>query len=215
MTLLSYGYWIREKGRTGTTGARDCRIDLGVGYAMTAVFGVAMIIIGSRTQLERGPTMALELGRQLGMSLGPIGKWILLIGFWGAVFSSLLGVWQSVPYMFADFVGLSNGSHWFKATGKELSSTTAYQSYLLFITVVPLPLLWLTVEHAQLAYAVLGSLFMPLLAVTLLLLNNRTVWVGRELRNRWITNAVLVTTLLFFGFMAVRTALLNLGRILS
>ena len=182
---------------------------------MTAIFGIAMIIIGSRTQLERGPTMALELAGQLGLSFGLAGKWVLLIGFWGAVFSSLLGVWQSVPYLFADFVGLSRGIGASEADGQDLSSTRAYRVYLLLITLVSLPLLWLTVERAQLSYAVLGSLFMPLLALTLLLLNNRTAWVGKEFRNKWVTNAVLVTTLLFFGFVAVRTAIVNLERLLG
>lgn len=215
VTLLSYGYWIKERGRSGSRGARDCRIDLGAGYAMTAIFGIAMIIIGSRTQLERGPTMALELAGQLGLSFGLAGKWVLLIGFWGAVFSSLLGVWQSVPYLFADFVGPSRGIGASEADGQDLSSTRAYRVYLLLITLVSLPLLWLTVERAQLSYAVLGSLFMPLLALTLLLLNNRTAWVGKEFRNKWVTNAVLVTTLLFFGFVAVRTAIVNLERLLG
>jgi Mn2+/Fe2+ NRAMP family transporter len=214
VTLLSYGYWIREKGRTGSQGARDCRIDLGAGYAMTAIFGIAMIIIGARTQLERGPTMALELAEQLGVALGLTGKWVLLIGFWGAVFSSLLGVWQSVPYLFADFVGLSRRSSTSHAASQDLPSTGPYRVYLLLITVTSLPLLWLTVERAQLTYAVLGSLFMPLLALTLLLLNNRTAWVGHEFRNKWITNTVLVTTLLFFGFVAARTAVSNLERML-
>jgi hypothetical protein len=215
VTLLSYGYWIREKGRRGTEGARECRIDLGVGYAMTAIFGVAMIIIGSRAQLERGPTMALELAEQLAASLGIVGKWVLLTGFWGAVFSSLLGVWQSVPYLFADFTRLSKRSETSQVQSAELASTSSYRIYLLFITVVPLPLLWLTVERAQLTYAVLGSLFMPLLALTLLLMNNRKEWVGSELRNKWVTNAVLVTTVLFFGFMAVRTAVLNVARLMG
>jgi hypothetical protein len=31
---------------------------------------------------------------------------VFLLGFWGAVFSSVLGVWQSAPYLFADFVAL-------------------------------------------------------------------------------------------------------------
>jgi len=43
VTLLSYGYWIREKGRSGEDGQRICRIDLGVCYLLTALFGVSMI----------------------------------------------------------------------------------------------------------------------------------------------------------------------------
>src|SRR5690606_19535268 len=35
VTLLSYGYWIRESGRSGEDGARLCKIDLAVAYAAT------------------------------------------------------------------------------------------------------------------------------------------------------------------------------------
>ena len=203
VTLLSYGYWIREKNRHGARGVRTCRIDLGVGYVMTALFGVALIIIGSRVQLEKGPSMALELAGQLGGALGPAGKWVFLAGFWGAVFSSLLGVWQSTPYFFADFLALSRGGGPARAAAVDLARTTPYRVYLILIASVPLPLLWLSVERAQLIYAVLGSLFMPLLALTLLLMNNRKRWVGPELQNGWVTNLVLVATLLFFAYIVL------------
>jgi Mn2+/Fe2+ NRAMP family transporter len=225
LTLLSYGYWIREKGRKGQAGARACRIDLGVGYTMTALFGIAIIIIGSRVDLTRGPTLALELAGQqgtsmralarapqLGNSLGSFGKWLFLIGFWGAVFSSLLGVWQSVPYLFADFVYLSRRGD---IATVDLSTTLPYRVYLTLIAVGSLPLLWLSVERAQLSYAVLGSFFMPLLALTLLLMNNRTSWVGKAFRNGWVTNMALGVTLLFFAAVAIRTVAESVGRILS
>ena len=48
VTLLSYGYWIRETGRSGRDGIRTCRIDLTVAYVLSALFGMGMIIIGSR-----------------------------------------------------------------------------------------------------------------------------------------------------------------------
>ena len=47
--------------------------------------------------------------RQRGFeSYEALWKWSVTdrAGFWGAVFSSLLGVWQAVPYVFADFVRL-------------------------------------------------------------------------------------------------------------
>ena len=213
VTLLSYGYWIREKNRHGAQGVRICRIDLGVGYLMTALFGVALIIIGSRVQLEKGPSMALELAGQLGGVMGPAGKWVFLVGFWGAVFSSLLGVWQSTPYFFADFLALNRRERGHRLEGVDLARTVPYRVYLVLITFVPLPLLWLSVERAQLIYAVLGSLFMPLLALTLLLMNNRARWVGRELRNGWVTNVVLVGTLLFFSYIVLRKAAEVIGKI--
>ena len=36
VTILGYGYWIREEGRSGTAALRICRIDLGVAYTVTA-----------------------------------------------------------------------------------------------------------------------------------------------------------------------------------
>ncbi|MGB8953706.1 MAG: hypothetical protein WCC06_13715 [Candidatus Aminicenantales bacterium] len=65
-------------------------------------------------------------------------------------------------------------------------------------------LLWFNVQEVQLVYAVMGALFMPLLAVTLLLLNNRREWVGREFRNSVLVNLVLTVILAFFTFIGFR-----------
>jgi hypothetical protein len=80
---------------------------------------------------------------------------------------------------------------------------------------VPLPLLGMSLEHAQLSYAVLGAFFMPLLALTLLLLNTRTAWVGARLRNRWLTNTALGATLGYFAFEAARQIVASLHRLLG
>jgi hypothetical protein len=213
VTLLSYGYWIREERRAGEAGLKACRLDLAFGYTMTALFGMAMIIIGSHVRLERGPTVALDLAGQLGAAVGPIGRWIFLIGFWGAVFSSLLGVWQSVPYLFADFMSLRGPSSPGRQGVPDFTRTRAYRGYLLALAVIPLPLLWMSVRQAQLTYAILGSLFMPLLALTLLVMNNRTAWVGRRFRNGVVANVVLAATLLFFVYVAGHTALEKLRQI--
>jgi hypothetical protein len=161
------------------------------------VFGLSMIVIGSRVTLRQGPTAALELAGQLAVTLGPAGKWIFLIGFWAAVFSSLLGVWQSAPYLFADLVAKPGSA----AARQRGSERYAYRGFLLFIATAPLVLLWTTLERAQLLYAVFGSLFMPLLALTLLVMNNRTGWVGREFRTGWMTNLALGVTLALFAWI--------------
>ena len=202
VTLLSYGYWIREKGRSGEEGARICRIDLGVCYILTAIFGVSMIIIGSRIQLDgAGIRLAGQLADQLALVLGPWGRWIFLLGFWGAVFSSLLGVWQSAPYLMADFLRLRSGTGASSEEAIDLKQTVAYRAFLIALAIVPLANLWLTVERVQLAYAVMGATFMPLLAVTLLILNNQRRWVGERFRNGWSINAILVLTVLLFAYV--------------
>ncbi len=197
VTLLSYGYWIREHGRQGESGMRTSRIDLGVAYAVTAIFGLAMVVIGSRIEIEgKGAGVALALARQLEGPLGAAGKWLFLVGFWGAVFSSLLGVWQGVPYLFADFAALRRGRD---LDAAEVSNTRAYRGFQLFLVFAPMVFLGLEVRAIQLAYAVFGALFMPVLAMTLLWMNNRPSWIGARFRNGWLSNAGLVLTLGFFA----------------
>jgi hypothetical protein len=200
VTLLSYGYWIREAGRTGESGVRTCRIDLGVAYALTALFGMSMVIIGTRIRVEgQGIGIALSLADQLGAILGPAGRWAFLVGFWSAVFSSLLGVWQSAPYIWQD----QDRYDGYDRYGSSVSATRAYRGYLLFVTLAPLPLLWVSVTQVQLAYAVLGALFMPFLALTLLLLNTRADLVGARFTSGFLINTVLVAIVLFFAARGV------------
>jgi hypothetical protein len=126
-----------------------------------------------------------------------------VLGLWGAVFSSLLGVWQSVPYLFADFRLLQEGTSDAERQGTDFTSTKPYRGFLVTLALVSLPLLWLEVKRAQLAYAVMGSLFMPLLALTLLIMNNRSRWVGSKFRNGLVTNIVLTAILVFFAWVSV------------
>lgn len=203
VTLLSYGYWIADRKRTGRGGLVECRIDLGVGYAMTALFGVSMIVIGSRISIGgRGAGVALDIARQIGALLGPIGYWVFLLGFWGAVFSSVLGVWQSAPYLFADFLALRRSPAAARPALGDVDERPEYRWYLLALAVISLIWLWAPVRTIQLIYATIGAGFLPLLAVTLLIMNNRRKWVG-DLRNGWAVNALLVATLLVFSYLGI------------
>lgn len=216
VTLLSYGYWIREENRLQISDLKTCRIDLIAGYSMTALFGMAMVIIGSKVRISGGgANIALELASQLKSIMGPVGGWIFLTGFWGAVFSSLLGVWQGVPYLFTDFMTLRNGKN---KTGKQsldFKKTKSYRSYLIAMAIIPIPLLWMTVKSAQLTYAVLGSLFMPLLAFTLLIMNNNSKWIGIRNRNGAVTNIILILTLCFFGYVGINQIMVTIQQILG
>jgi Mn2+/Fe2+ NRAMP family transporter len=201
VTLLSYGYWIREQGRSGLADVRRCRLDLALGNGVTALFGIAVIIIGSRLELVgSGSTLALEMAAQLEAVMGPTGKWLFLAGFWGAVFSSVLGVWQSIPYLFADFWFLSRQE---KIPAGGLTQTKPYRVYLLAITFVPLLFLGYPVVQIQKFYGVFGAFFLPVLAVTLIILNSREKWVGKEFTTHWSLNAVLGCAVALFLYLAV------------
>jgi Mn2+/Fe2+ NRAMP family transporter len=210
VTVLCYGYWIREEGRAGIEHLRTCRIDLGIAYGMTAIFGVAMVIIGSNIEIEGGgATLIVSLSDQLVAPLGQFGKWMFLIGAAGAVFSSLLGVWQAVPYIFADVWTLLRSRHaeeenLEKAHGVDTRSLP-YRGYLFAIGIVPMLGLVMSFQEIQKLYAVIGAAFIPLITLGLLIMNSRAEWVGEKFKNRRMTDSVLLLTLGFFAWVAWRT----------
>lgn len=212
LTIICYGYWIREKQWRGINFLRNCRIDLAVGYVMTAMFGVAMVVLGSELEplKKGGATLLVQLADIQGERMGDYGRWAFLIGGWGAVFSSLLGVWQCVPYVFADFCRIVSRPH--DSTGNTPTQeptnidtkSLPYRGFLIGLAVVPAIGLWSDFAYVQIAYAILGAMSIPLIAVTLLVLN-RGPWIAAEHKNRLRTTVVLVVTVLFFGLFAFFT----------
>lgn len=198
LTILCYGYWIREAGRAGPEAIRVCRIDLAVGYVMTGLFGIGMVVIGSQVHVDaRGAGLVVALADRLTEPLGPVGRWLFLVGAWGAVFSSLFGVWQSVPYIFADFVSMSLGED-SEARRQRVSTTSqTYRAYLYALACVPAVGLWVGFKDMQKYYAVIGACFIPFLACVLLYMNGRRRSLGRH-TNRPVTVIVLVLALAFF-----------------
>jgi Mn2+/Fe2+ NRAMP family transporter len=202
VTMLSYGYWIREAKRSGDEGLTASRKDLTVSYAGAALFGAAMVIIGSRIiGTGEGAKVAVQLADQLGNVLGPLWRWVFLIGFWATVFSSLVAVWQGVPYLFADFLRARRGHILDNEEGADLRRSGGYRWYLVGIATVPLVLLLKPVKEVQILYTTLGAWFMPALAGALLVMNNRKEWV-ESFRNRWLVNTMLVLTIALFLYLA-------------
>jgi len=167
LTLLAYNYWIREKGWRGPNWAAGVRVDLGVGYALTGLFGVAVILLGGvvlkpRGIVVEGSSGVLDMAVMLGGRFGRAGELVFLGGFWGAVATSILGVWQGIPYLFANYAGLMRGLEGEAMKSTVSSRSSVYRGFLLFLALPPMLLLlmdkpvWLVV-----AYAVVGSLFMP------------------------------------------------------
>jgi len=208
-TVLCYGYWIREEGRESPDDLRVCRIDLGVGYLMTALFGVAMVIIGATIEVTGGgATLLVDLSARLAERMGDLGRIAFLVGAAGAVFSSLLGVWQAVPYLFADVWSLVRNGENAALSDRERVDPRGlpYRGYMLALATVPMLGLFMSFAKVQQAYAVIGATFIPLLTVALLILNGRAVFVGERHRNRPLTVAVLAAILVFSLWVASREA---------
>ena len=210
VTILCYGYWIREEGRAGVKDLRVCRLDLAAAYVVTALFGVAMVIIGSPVEVQgSGATLLIRLAERLTESLGPWGGWAFLLGAWGAIFSSLLGAWQSIPYLFADLTSLMGA----KGTAQRRRvdpDSRFYRGCMYAMATIPMLGLWVGFARMQKTYAIVGVLFVPMLAAALLRMNGKAGWIGSRYRNRLWTTAVLVSVLLFFlfaGYLGIDAAL--------
>ena len=201
LTVLCYGYWMAEHAeRRDAPSMSAARIDLTVGYAMTAVFGVAMVVIGSTIPATgSGAGLIADLGTRVGEATGPIGRIIFLIGAWAAMVSSLLGVWQCVPML---------GVAWLDTLRRDtkppspMPKRRAYVVWLALLATIPMLGLFLDFRNVQKYYAVFGATFVPLLAIALLVLNGRKSWVGAH-RNGWLATAGLVLCIAFFGIAAV------------
>jgi len=211
VTLLCYGYWIRERDWNKPQDLPRSRVDLTVAYVLTGLFGVAIMIISASVSPDvmTGPDMALGVANRLEEVAGPFGKWCFLIGFWCAVFSSMLGVWQGIPYLFADFV--QQYTYQPEKPSRINTRSSAYRGYLAYLALPPMLLLlagkpvWLVIM-----YAVAGAFFMPLLCVLLLLLNNRRSLLG-DLKNGLLTNLVLLGSVVLFGLLLYMEVVKHLG----
>ena len=205
ITIMSYGYWMREAGWKGKEIMSTMRWDLGIAYGLTALFGVAIIIVSAGVQPEvvSGNNMALAVADQLVPVMGETGKWVFLFGFWGAVFSSMIGVWHGVPFLFANFfIHYRKHTHRIETRG-SISKSWAYRAYLVYLAILPMTLLrlerpvWIVI-----IYTITGAFFMPLLAALLLYMNNSRLWL-ESAANTWVSKSLLIACMLVFGYLLV------------
>lgn len=200
VTILSYGYWIKEHNRSGAAEFKQSQFDLKISYALTALFSISMIVIGSKlAEIPGGKSAMIPMSAALIKNhLGIIGQYIFLFGFWGGVFSSLLGVWQSVPYLFTDIYSIHHRKHY-----DDLDKSKPYFWYLIFIGTIPLSALWIRFDTIQLVYAVMGAMFIPMSAISILILNNKFVK-NPEFQNKKPQNIFLIIALIFFAFAGIK-----------
>lgn len=205
VTIMSYGYWMREAGWTSARDLVTARIDLGIAYGLTALFGVAIILVsaGVKPEVVSGSNMALAVANHLEVVVGSGGKWIFLVGFWGAVFSSMIGVWHGVPYLFGNFYYHFRHPENRAVAGESITGSLAYRIYLVYLALVPMLMLglgkpvWVVV-----LYAITGAFFMPLVAVLLLYMNSKREWL-QHYRNGLAARLLLLSCLLLFGYLTL------------
>ena len=210
-TLVSYTYWVRERGWRRPGWIPMMRTDLGVGYIATGIFMVAMLVIGAEMLFASGASIEdegglVELSNPIAERFGPLASWLFLIGFWAAATSSITGAWNGGAYLFGDLIRTIRRVP--EEEGEEYLSEKGFffRAFLVWITFPPLILL--TFDEPVLIviiYASLGAFFMPFLAITLIWLLNRRV--GREYRSGLLSNLILGVSVLLFLYVGIQEIL--------
>jgi hypothetical protein len=204
VTLLSYAYWMREAGWSGPRRISSARTDLTLSFCLVFIFCISMIFLSTQINwtgqiLEEGPRLCLLLADRIGAEIGPIGRAVFLLGFWGAAFSSVLGVFHGVPFLFDDWIHLWRRQ---APTGQQGTAYRAWAAYLTLAAISALVIrrpVWLVF-----AYTVVGSLFFPFVISTLLWLNNSR-HANSATRNGVFVNVVLAAALLLYVYLATES----------
>ncbi|MBF4638849.1 Nramp family divalent metal transporter [Clavibacter michiganensis] len=218
ITLAAYGYWLREKGWVAPRWMKVMRIDNSVAYVMSGIFVLSMLVVGAELlysadiALADGEGGLVQLADVLGERYGAFMTWFFLLGFFATSFSSILGVWNGVSLMFADFLGTVRGLD--VEDPRRRLGGSYYRAFIVWLTIPPIGLLFLDQPIGLIiAYGVLGALFMPFLAITLLVLLN-TDRTPRAWRNRPLSNTVMGLSALLFVVLGVQQLVTEIGKLL-
>lgn len=215
LALAAYGYWIRDKNWHGRSFLPLMRLDTAFGYIATAIFAIAMLILGA--EFVHGTGMSVEgdegllaLVQPLAEEYGNFVKWLFLVGFWSVAYTSVLGVWNGMSYLFADIVrtiqrrGKAADDEQEEAA-PDFEKTWSYRAFLVMLTFPTIPLI-LAGRPVQLVliWVTLGALFLPFLSSSLLYLLNARRFGVRQGGLVTVSNAVLVISLVVFAVLLVQ-----------
>lgn len=212
ITMAAYGYWTMAKGWRGSRWLPMMRLDNAVGYITTGIFVIAMLIVGSELllgqQVVKGDKGLLLLGDTLAADYGQWARIPFLIGFFAVSFTSVIGVWNGVSLLFADWwrtIRLPKDAPQDTVDSYEQKAgerSKPYRAYVLWLTFPPMILLFLDEPFGlTVAYGALGAIFMPFLAGTLLfLLNGKRA--SKEGKSGWLSNGLLGLCLVLFLYLA-------------
>ena len=104
---------------------------------------------------------------------GLLARWAFLIGFWAVATGAMLGAWNGGAYLFADCVRTIREVPDEEASDYLSEKSIYFRGFLAWMSFPPMILLAFG-EPVLLVivYASLGALYLPFLAITLLILLN-------------------------------------------
>ena len=196
LTNVTYSYFVLEKGWRDMGARRQQRIDLVVGVLGLLLAGALLQIVAAGTLFGTGAEVRSveDLSRLFSSRLGLVGRTVFALGLLAKVFAGFVGATTGYALIASDVCarlgvprGHAPGGDGDRRTDRVFRFAIAFWSfsplYVLFTTWTPVFLGLL----ASLALAV----FIPLLAVGLLVLANDRQRLGAHV-NGWWANTLIV-----------------------
>lgn len=206
VTLLAYSYWLIEAKRVGRQWRKATIVDLIICYALTATFGLGVMIMSAQLffpapNILEDRSLLIQLANNMRAHVGGAGYWLYVLGFWGAVASTVLGCANGVPYLFSHLVAMIKGVPESKHSSYTSNTSPWYRGYLLYMTFPPLVLLlFKRPVFMVVTFTILASLVTPFIASTLLYMNNKRQWIGKA-KYGIVINVLLVLSLVLFVYL--------------
>lgn len=207
ITLTCYSYWIQEKGWRSRKWISMMRFDITTAYVVTTIFAISVLIIAAELLFGSGISFdgnegLVTLADNYGERFGTFFEWMLLIGMLAAVFTSVIGPWHGVSFLFADFVSIvRTKGQGLDGSAQISEKLPSFRIYLVWMTFPPMLLhLFEQPIVIVITYGVIGAVFMPILAIGLLyLLNSKRV--DDEHRNGITFNVLLCLIVALFVYL--------------
>ncbi|TLS43684.1 divalent metal cation transporter [Streptomyces montanus] len=206
--IASYSYWVRERGWQHRSWLPVMRADSAVSYAVTFLFVLCTTVVGTGLLYGTGDTISgndglAALADPLGADLGSAARVLFLATFFFVTLSALVGGFNALSYLLADSLRTLRGIPETDATPHMAQSSRPFRAFLAYCAVAAVAVTFLGQPVALvLTYAAVGSLILPVLSGTLLVLLNRR---GIEplYRNKIMSNVLLSGAFVLFGVLAV------------
>ena len=206
--ILAYSFWIREKSWRSPDWKPVVRLDLVISYGLVFVFAVAMSAVGAFILYGQGFTIAdndslFAIADSLVSRIGDVGRMVFLISFLAVVYTSVLGGFSGIAYVTADCLRvLRRYPRQDEARFDMSAKSVEFRGALVYLSVATLVIMGLGKPVTLvLVYAAISAFILPVLALALLVILNRSS-VPTALRNTPWSNLLLGVCLALFGFLA-------------
>ncbi|AMD86692.1 hypothetical protein AXF14_02610 [Actinomyces radicidentis] len=190
-------------------GGRTFPVLILIAELLIGIFAVAMTAVGAYWLYGKGYEIdsndaVFEVGDIIGTNIGSVAHVLFLLAFFAVVYSGVLGGFQGIAYVTGDCVRvIRRYPHQDEPDFDMSAKAPEFRGALLWLT------LWSVVILTAgkpvtlvLVYAAISSLMLPVLAIALLILLNRST-TAAELRNGIVSNIMLVACLALSGFLAL------------